>query len=300
MSTAIPFDPDRPVTTATLRAMKAAGRPIAMITAYDASGARIAEAAGVDVILVGDSMGNVVLGFDSTLPVTLDDILRATGAVTRVTKRPMVVGDMPFMTFQVTAEEAMRNAGRLMAEAGAQSVKVEGGVEIAPTVARMVNAGIPVMGHIGLTPQSVHEFGGFKVQARETAAALKLIDDARALEEAGAFAVVLECIPAELAQIVTAEVGIPTIGIGAGPHCDGQVQVFHDVLGLGGDFTPKHARRYAEAGAVMREAITSYVSDVRDGTMVEESNCSHMEPRVVTELDSARGSAKAPRRAGEA
>lgn len=300
MSTAVPMDRQRPVTTATLRAMKASGRPIAMVTAYDASSARLAELAGVDMILVGDSLGMVVLGYDSTLPVTLDDMLRATSAVTRVTRRAFVVADMPFMTFQVSAEEALRNAGRLMAEAGAQAVKVEGGAEIAPTVARLHAAGIPVMGHIGLTPQSVHELGGYKVQGRETAAALKLIDDARALAEAGAFAVVLECIPAELAAIVTAEVPIPTIGIGAGAGCDGQVQVFHDLLGLGGDFKPKHARRYADVGEVVREALAAYVADVRSGDMVTEDNLTHMEPRVAAEVTKGRKRANAKLRTGEA
>ncbi len=296
MSTTVPIDRERPVTTATLRAMKAAHRPIAMLTAYDASGARLAEAAGVDAILVGDSLGMVVLGYDSTLPVTMDDMLRATAAVTRVARRPLVVADMPFMSFQVSPEEALRNAGRLVAEAGAAAVKLEGGVEMARTVARIHAASIPVMGHIGLTPQSVHELGGYRVQARETAAALKLIEDARALEEAGAFAVVLECIPAELAEIVSAELVVPTIGIGAGAGCDGQVQVFHDVLGLAGDFKPRHARRYADAGAVIREALSEYVADVRSGTMVTEDTCAHLEPRVVAELAAARKRAAATRR----
>lgn len=300
MSTAVPLDRERPVTTATLRAMKAAGRPIAMVTAYDASSARLAEAAGVDAILVGDSLGMVVLGYDSTLPVTMDDMLAATAAVTRIARRPLIVADMPFMSFQVSADEALRNAGRLMAEAGAQSVKLEGGAEVASTVARIHAAGIPVMGHLGLTPQSVHELGGYKVQGRETAAALALIEDARALQDAGAFAVVLECIPAELAEAVTAELAIPTIGIGAGAGCDGQVQVYHDLLGLGGDFKPRHARRYAEAGEVIREALTAYVADVRAGTMVTDENCTRMEPRVVAEVATSRKRAHAARRPGEA
>jgi 3-methyl-2-oxobutanoate hydroxymethyltransferase len=300
VSTAVPLDRDRPVTTATLRAMKPAHRPIAMVTAYDASSARLAEAAGVDAILVGDSLGMVVLGYDSTLPVTMDDMVRATAAVTRVTRRVLVVADMPFMSFQVGPEEALRNAGRLMAEAGARAVKLEGGVEIAPTVARIQAAGIPVMGHIGLTPQSVHELGGYKVQARETASALKLLEDAYALEEAGCFAVVLECIPAELAAIVTDELAIPTVGIGAGAGCDGQVQVFHDLLGLGGDFKPRHARRYADAGAVVREALAAYVGDVRDGSMAGEETCTHADVRVLAEVEAARKRAQAARRPGKA
>jgi 3-methyl-2-oxobutanoate hydroxymethyltransferase len=300
VSTAVPIDRERPVTTATLRAMKASGRPIAMVTAYDASSARLAEAAGVDAILVGDSLGMVMLGHDSTLPVTMEDMLAATAAVTRTARRPLIVADMPFMSFQVSAEEALRNAGRLMAEAGAQAVKLEGGAEIAPTVARIHAAGIPVMGHLGLTPQSVHELGGYKVQGRETAAALMLIEDARALQEAGAFAVVLECIPAELAEVVTAELAIPTIGIGAGAGCDGQVQVYHDLLGLGGEFKPRHARRYADVGTVIREALSAYVTDVRGGTMVTDENCTRMEPRVVAEVAGARKRARAARRTGEA
>ena len=300
MSTAVPIDRDRPVTPAPLRAMKPAHRPIAMVTAYAAPSARLAEAAGVDAILVGDALGMVVLGYDSTLPVTMDDMLRATAAVTRVTRRPLVVADMPFMRFQVGPEDALRNAGRLMAEAGAQAVKLEGGTEIAATVARITAAGIPVMGHIGLTPQSVHELGGYKVQARETASALKLLEDAHALEDAGCFAVVLECIPAELAAIVTAELAIPTIGIGAGGGCDGQVQVFHDLLGLGGDFKPRHARRYADAGEVVREALAAYVGDVREGSMASEETCTRADARVVAEVEATLKRSRVARRPGKA
>ena len=300
MSTAVPIDRDRPVTTATLRAMKPAHRPIAMITAYDASSARLADAAGVDAILVGDSLGMVVLGYDSTLPVTMDDMVRATAAVTRVVSRPLVVADLPFMSFQVSPEEALRNAGRLMADGGARAVKLEGGAEIAPTVARLHAAGIPVVGHIGLTPQSVHELGGYKVQARETASAIRLVEDALALQEAGCFAVVLECIPAELAAVVSAELAIPTIGIGAGAGCDGQVQVFHDLLGLAGDFKPKHARRYADVGEIVREALTAYVGDVRDGSMASEETCTHADPRVIAEVDGARKRAHTARRRDKA
>ena len=300
MSTAVPIDRESPVTTATLRAMKSAHVPIAMVTAYDASSARLAEGAGVDVILVGDSLGMVVLGYDSTLPVTMGDMLRATAAVTRVTRRPLIVADMPFMSFQIGPKEALRNAGRLMAESGARAVKLEGGVEVAPTVARIHAAGIPVMGHIGLTPQSVHELGGYKVQAAETLSALRLLEDAHALQDAGCFAVVLECIPAELAAMVTAELAIPTIGIGAGAGCDGQVQVFHDLLGLSGDFKPRHARRYADAGAVIRDALAAYVGDVREGTMVTEDTCTRADPRVVVEVETARKRARASDRPGEA
>lgn len=274
------------VTTATLREMKSAGDPIVMVTAYDAPSARLAEEAGVDSILIGDSLGMVVLGHDSTLPVTLDDMLRHTAAVVRGTSRALIVADMPFLSFQVSSEEAIRNAGRFLAEAGVTAVKLEGGVSIAPTVERMVAAGIPVMGHIGLTPQSVNVFGGFKVQGRETASAIALVQDALALEAAGAFAVVLELVPAELAAIVSEELSIPTIGIGAGGGCDGQVQVFHDLLGLG-TFKPKHAKRYADVGDAIRSAISAYTAEVRSGAFPAEENLSHLDAEVIGELETA-------------
>ncbi len=274
------------VTTATLREMKSAGDPIVMVTAYDAPSARLAEEAGVDSILVGDSLGMVVLGHESTLPVTLDDMLRHTAAVVRGTSRALIVADMPFLSFQVSPEEAIRNAGRFLAEAGATAVKLEGGVSIAPTVERMVAAGIPVVGHIGLTPQSVNVFGGFKVQGRETASAIALVQDALALEAAGAFAIVLELVPAELAAIVSEELSIPTIGIGAGGGCDGQVQVFHDLLGMG-TFQPKHAKRYADVGDAIRSAIGAYTAEVRSGAFPAEENLSHLDAEVIGELETA-------------
>lgn len=266
MSAMAPDQPTAPVTTATLRAMKADARQIVMVTAYDTPSARLSDAAGVDVILVGDSLGMTVLGHDSTLPVTLDAMVHHTAAVRRAQPRAMLVADMPFMTFQISAEEALRAAGRLLAEGGATAVKLEGGARVASTVARLVEAGIPVMGHVGLTPQSVHQLGGYRVQAKDDAGAATLIEDCMALQEAGAFSVVLECIPAQLAAKVTGMLAIPTIGIGAGPGCDGQVQVFHDLLGLGGEFVPKHARRYVDAGSILREGLAAYVAEVRDGT----------------------------------
>lgn len=280
--------PDRPVTTATFRARKASRQRIVMLTAYDTPSARLVDEAGVDAILVGDSLGMTVLGFDSTLPVTLDDMVRHTAAVVRGTKRALVVADMPFMSFQVSPEDALRNAGRLMAEGGAGAVKLEGGVTMAETVARITGAGIPVMGHVGLTPQSVHQLGGYRVQAKETAAAVQLLEDCRALQDAGAFAVVLECIPAELATIASAELGIPTIGIGAGGGCDGEVQVFHDLLGLGGDFTPRHARRYAEIGDAVRGAVSAYADDVRAGDFPADAQSTRMDPHALQELEKAR------------
>ncbi|MDH4139153.1 MAG: 3-methyl-2-oxobutanoate hydroxymethyltransferase [Coriobacteriia bacterium] len=288
MSATQPKEPERrPVTTTALRAMKDARQPIVMITAYDTPTARLVDEAGVDVILVGDSVGMVVLGLDSTLPVTMDDMLRHVSAVVRGTKRALVVADMPFLSFQITAEDALRNAGRFLAEAGASAVKVEGGRRVAPVVQRIVEAGIPVMGHVGLTPQSVHQFGGYKVQAKETPAALELLEDARALQDAGAFAVVLECIPAELASIVSEEIEIPTIGIGAGLGCDGQVQVLHDVLGLA-DFTPKHAKRYADVGAAIRDGVQAYARDVRGGDFPAEEHGTRMEPDAAAEVEKLR------------
>jgi 3-methyl-2-oxobutanoate hydroxymethyltransferase len=275
---------DRPVTTATFRARKTARQRIVVVTAYDTPSARLVDEAGV----VGDSLGMTVLGFDSTLPVTLDDMVRHTAAASRGSKRALVIADMPFMSFQVSPEDALRNAGRLMAQGGAGAVKLEGGAAVAETVARITGAGIPVMGHVGLTPQSVHQLGGYKVQAKEAATAAMLLDDCHALQAAGAFAVVLECVPAELARIASAELDIPTIGIGAGAGCDGQVQVFHDLLGLGGDFTPRHAKRYAELGDAIRGAVAAYADDVRAGTFPAEAQSTPMDSRALAELESVR------------
>jgi 3-methyl-2-oxobutanoate hydroxymethyltransferase len=282
------MDAMRPITVTTLRALKDARRPIVMVTAYDTPSARLADEAGVDAILVGDSLGMTVLGFASTLPVTLDDMVRHTAAASRGAKRALLVADMPFLTFQVSAEEALRNAGRLIAEGGAAAVKIEGGAGMAPTVERIVGAGIPVMGHVGLTPQSVHALGGYKVQAKESEAAIALLDDCQALQAAGAFAIVLECIPAELAELASRELAIPTIGIGAGAGCDGQVQVFHDLLGLGGEFAPRHAKRYAELGSAIRDAIEAYAADVRDTAFPTEAQSTRMDASALAEVQRAR------------
>lgn len=285
MSTAPAERPVLRVTTTTaLAAMKAAGEPIVMITAYDAPAARLVEAAGVDAVLIGDSLGMTVLGYESTLPVTMDDMVRATAAVSRATSRVLVVADMPFMSYQASVEDGLRNAGRLLAEGGAHAVKLEGGVAVAELVALMTDAGIPVMGHVGLTPQSVNVFGGYKLQGRDTESAVRLVEDCLALEAAGAFAVVLELVPAELAALVSEELTIPTIGIGAGTGCDGQVQVYHDLLGLG-TFTPKHAKRYAEVGEVIAKAVSAYAEDVRGGAFPGEKNLSHLDAEVVAELE---------------
>ncbi len=272
-----------------LKDWKAAGQRFAMITAYDYPSARLVEQAGIPVILVGDSLGSVVLGYDSTVPVTMEDIVYHTRAVVRATEKAIVVADMPFMSYQADPNEAMRNAGRLLKEGGATAVKLEGGSHVAPLVRRMVEAGIPVMGHLGLTPQSVNQFGGHKVQGKTPAAAAKLLNDARALEEAGAFAVVLETIPAPLARMVTERISIPTIGIGAGPHCDAQVQVFHDLLGIYDDQrTLRHAKRYAVIGETIREAVRAYIGEVESAAFPTAEHSFEMDDSTLTELAQVR------------
>ena len=249
------------VRTRRLQEMKRAGEPIVCITAYDFPAARLADEAGVPVILVGDSLGNAVLGYDSTLPVTLADMLHHARAVARGARNALVIADMPFMTYQTSAEDAMRNAGRLLQEGGAQAVKLEGGRTVAPTVQRLTSAGVPVMGHVGLLPQSVHQTGGYRPQGRTAEQARALLDDALALQEAGAFAVVIESVPADVAAEVTRRLAVPTIGIGAGAGCDGQIQVLHDILGLSGR-TPRHAKRYADLDAAILNALRAYRDDV--------------------------------------
>jgi 3-methyl-2-oxobutanoate hydroxymethyltransferase len=240
-----------------LQAMRDEGKRITMLTAYDYPTARLADAAGIPILLVGDSLGMVVLGYESTLPVTVDDMIHHGKAVVRGTQRAHVVVDMPFGSYQGSANEAMRNAVRIMQETGAGSVKLEGGVRSAELVRRLVDAGIPVMGHVGLTPQSVNAFGGWKIQGRTPRDGVRVMADAKAVEEAGAYAVVLETVPAGLAAKITQQLHVPTIGIGAGPYCSGQVQVLHDLLGLA-DLRPKHARRFLEAGDLIRDAFTRY------------------------------------------
>ena len=267
-------------TIRTIQQKKDSGQPIVMLTAYDYTSAKIAASAGVDILLVGDSLGMVILGYETTLPVTLDEIIYHTKAVVRGAPEPLVVADMPFMTYQVSPEQALTNAGRVMQQSGAQAVKLEGGMHMAATVHRLVEVGIPVMAHIGLTPQSVNQFGGWRVQGRSLAEAERLLADAEALAEAGAFSIVLELVPIELAAKISRTIGIPTIGIGAGPHCDGQVQVWHDILGLFEDFLPKHARRYATIGATIRTAVSAYAEDVRSGAFPTETNASHLSPEL--------------------
>lgn len=253
------------ITCATLSELKRTGAPIVMATAYDYPFARLADAAGVDVLLVGDSLGMVVLGHDSTLPVTLENILHHARAVTRAKPRALVVADMPFMSFQISPRQALRNAGRLVQEARVEGVKLEGGDRVLPMVEAIARADIPVMGHLGLTPQSVHRFGGYRVQGRGAEAAARLQREARALQDAGCFAIVLEAIPASVARRVTAAVSIPTIGIGAGAGCDGQVLVLHDILGLYAEHVPKFVRRFADLGTATRDALSAYARAVRSG-----------------------------------
>ena len=255
-----------------------------MVTAYDYTAARIADAAGIPIILVGDSLGMVVLGYDSTIPVTMDDMVRHGRMVSRGASEALVVVDLPFMAYQVDAAEALRNAGRLMQEGGAHTVKLEGGIAVADTVRRIVDAGAPVMGHIGLTPQSVNALGGYRVQGRTRAAARRLLDDALALQDAGAYSVVLECVPSPLARLITERLTIPTIGIGAGPDCDGQVQVFHDMLGLFTDFVPKHARRYANLAEDMGAAFRRYADDVRSGAFPAKAESFTMNESLLADL----------------
>lgn len=254
------------ITAPQIREMKLRNEKITMLTAYDYPTARILDDAGIEIALVGDSLGMAVLGFENTLPVTMEMMLHHTSAVVRGTKRALVLADMPFMSYHASEEEAIRNAGRLLQEAGAQAVKIEGGSAIAPTVHRITSLGIPVMGHVGMTPQAVHQFGGFRLQGKDQAHALQIEEDALAIQEAGAFAVVLELIDHELAKRITEKLDIPTIGIGAGPHCDGQVQVVNDIIGLYDQFVPKHARQYVDVKAQITEAIKSYSQEVKSGS----------------------------------
>ena len=255
-----------------LKEKKTRREKIAMLTAYDAAFARILDAAGLDVLLVGDSLGMVVLGYETTIPVTLDDMLHHTKAVTCVTRRALVVADMPFLSYQVSIPDAVRNAGRLIKEGGAAAVKIEGGRAILEVVQRLVSVGIPVMGHLGLLPQSVHQLSGFRKQAKTLEEADRIVEDAIALERAGAFAIVLESIPDEVAIAVTRSVTIPTIGIGAGPGCDGQVLVCHDAFGLSGEYSPPFAKRYAELGELVAAATREYIDDVRTGSFPARSH----------------------------
>lgn len=281
-------------TTQSLRRMKERGERITMVTAYDALFARLVEEGGADAILIGDSLGMVVQGCENTLGVTVDDVIYHARAVCRGTTRAHVIADMPFMSYQADPVEAVRNAGRILKESGAHAVKLEGGREVVSTIERMVASGIPVMGHLGLTPQSVHAMGGFKVQGKSTESAERILRDARALEAAGVYAVVLEGIPVELSRVITASLRVPTIGIGAGAECDGQVLVLQDLLGMDLDFAPKFVKRYARLGEIIPDAIRAYREEVRSGAFPAEEHTFHapeplFRPRPVPELDEVEG-----------
>ena len=264
--------------------MKVRGEKIPMVTAYDYTTAQLADQAGIPLLLVGDSLGMVVLGYDSTIPVTMQDMLHHVKAVAKGAQTSMVVADLPFMSYHIDQAQALANAARLVQEGGARSVKLEGGEKLADTVARIVQAGIPVMGHIGLTPQSVNVLGGYRVQGRNRQEAVQLLKDAQALEEAGAYAVVLELIPSPLAGVISQRLDIPTIGIGAGAQCDGQVQVLQDMLGLYTDFVPKHTKRYADLAGVIQDAFAQYVREVKEGSFPTHQQSISMDEIILEEL----------------
>lgn len=271
-------------TVSTIEQMKLEGKKISMLTCYDYSTAKLMDEVGVDTILVGDSLGNTILGYEDTISVTVEDMIHHCAAVTRGAKNPLVICDMPFMSYQASVYDAVVNAGRLMKEGRAQMVKIEGGKEVCPQIEAIVKASIPVCAHIGLTPQSINAFGGFKVQGKTEAAAQKLIDDARAVEAAGASMVVLECVPAKLAAKVTEMLSIPTIGIGAGAGCDGQVLVYQDMLGMFTDYVPKFVKQYANVGEIMKTAFKEYMSEVQSGAFPDESKTYKIDDDVIEKL----------------
>jgi len=272
------------ITIDQIKGMKQKGEKIAMLTAYDYSTARIVDEIGIPLILVGDSLGMVVLGYESTIPVTMEDMLHHTKAVVRGTKRALVIGDMPFMTYHTSIADAQRNAARFIQEGGAQAIKLEGGVNVAEKVRSIVSCGIPVMGHIGLTPQSIHQLGGYKIQGKTPETARRMLEDAQALEEAGAFVVLMETVPAPLATLITRKLSVPTIGIGAGAGCDGQVQVINDILGWYTDFVPKHAKQYTKLADIMSSALAQYLNEVRAGSFPAEEHSFTMDESVLAEL----------------
>lgn len=271
-------------TVATLKKQKKDGEKITMITCYDYSMAKLMDEAGMEILLIGDSLGQVILGYENTLPVTMEDMLHHTAAVSRGAKNAFVLADMPFMSYQTSAYDALKNAGRLMKEGGAHGVKLEGGAKVCPQIEAIVAADIPVCAHIGLTPQSVNAFGGFKVQGKDEEAARQLLKDARAVEAAGASMLVLECVPAKLAEVITGAVGIPTIGIGAGAGCDGQVLVYQDMLGMFSDFKPKFVKQFANVGEIMKQAFADYASEVKAGTFPAEQHTYAISDEVIEKL----------------
>ncbi len=272
------------VTIAEIRDMKQRKERIPMLTAYDYVTAKIVDEAGIPLILVGDSLGMVMLGYESTIPVTMEEMLHHTRAVVRGARRALIIGDMPFMTYHISVSDGLHNAARFIQEGGAQAVKLEGGEVVAEKVRRFVDCGIPVMGHIGLTPQSIHQLGGFKVQGKTQEAAEDLFKDACVLEEAGAFAIVLECVPAPLSRLITQRVSIPTIGIGAGPDCDGQVQVISDILGLYSDFVPKHAKQYVKLAEEIKTAVADYMAEVKSVSFPTAKESYDMDESLLRQL----------------
>jgi len=267
-----------------IKEMKRKGEKIVMLTAYDYSTAKIVDEVGIPLILVGDSLGMVMLGYESTIPVTIEECLHHTKAVVRGTKKALIVGDMPFMTYHASVEQALINAARFIQEAGAQAIKLEGGVTVAKKVKRIVECGIPVMGHLGLTPQSINQFGGYKIQGRTPEAAVKMLKDAQALEEAGVFGIVLETVPTPLATLITQKISVPTIGIGAGIGCDGQIQIINDILGSYTDFVPKHTKQYTKLADIMSSALTEYSNEVKAGTFPTEKQSFSMDESVLAGL----------------
>ncbi len=268
---------DKKLTIQDIVMMKKNGDRISMLTAYDASFASLIDAAGIDMVLVGDSLGNVLLGYDSTIPVTMEEMLHHCRAASRGVKRAVLVGDMPFMSYQVSESEAITNAGRFLKEAGCDAVKLEGGTDMCNKVKAVARAGIPVMGHIGLTPQTASQLGGYKVQGRDAESARRLLQSAKDLESAGVFAIVLECMPTQLSEAITAAVSIPTIGIGAGPYCDGQVLVTHDMVGMFEKFIPSFVKRYAHLAPQIKEAVAAYHDEVKKGTFPAEEHSFNMQ-----------------------
>jgi 3-methyl-2-oxobutanoate hydroxymethyltransferase len=272
------------VTITEIKEMKQKKEKIPMLTAYDYVTAKMIDEAGVPLILVGDSLGMVMLGYESTIPVTMEEMIHHTKAVVRGARKALIIGDMPFMTYHISISDALHNAARFIQEGGAQAVKLEGGEVVADTVRRIVGCGIPVMGHIGLTPQSIHQLGGFKVRGKGLEEARKLLNDARILEQAGAFAIVLECTPAPLSELITQKLAIPTIGIGAGPDCDGQVQVISDLLGLYTEFVPKHAKQYARLAGEIKTAVSSYLSEVKSRSFPTVEQSYTMDESLIKQL----------------
>ena len=271
-------------TVSTLQQAKENGQKITMLTAYDYSTAKLMDEAGIDMILVGDSLGNVILGYEDTISVTMEDMIHHGAAVSRGVKETMVVVDMPFMSYQISVEEAVTNAGRLMKEGRANAVKLEGGKSVCPQIKAITQAGIPVVAHLGLTPQSINALGGYKVQGKSEDAAKKLLEDALAVQEAGAFALVLECVPTKLASLITKKLTIPTIGIGAGNECDGQVLVYQDMLGMFSDYVPKFVKQFAQVGEIMKKAFSDYKEEVASGAFPAEKNSYKIDYEVIDKL----------------